>query len=66
MNLQTLINAASQCTGLKAIPSLLPVCADEDAVLLEVPSYNQTDDFSSGAIAAWSIVETFRPRDSRE
>lgn len=62
MDLQTLINAASDCTGLKAIPSLLPLCADKDAVLLDVPSYSQCDDFSCGAIAAWSVVETFRPR----
>jgi hypothetical protein len=64
MDLQTIINTASECTGLKAIPSLLPLCADKDAVLLDVPSYSQTDDFSCGAIAAWSIVETFRPRAS--
>src|SRR5258708_35696025 len=27
-----------------------------------VPSYSQTDDCSCGAIAAWSIVETLRPK----
>ena len=59
--LRNIINAASDFTGLKAVPSLLPLCADQDAVLLDVPSYSQTDDYSCGAIAAWSIVETFRP-----
>ena len=54
-SLQNSINAASDCTGFKAMPSLLPLCADTDAVLLDVPSYSQTDDYSCGAIAAWSI-----------
>src|SRR6266436_5702016 len=60
--LQSCLNAASDWTGLKAIPALQPLCTDKDAVLLDVPSYSQTDDYSCGAIAAWSIVETFRPR----
>ena len=30
--------------------------------MLDVPSDSQTDGYSCGAIAAWSIVETFRPR----
>jgi hypothetical protein len=60
--LQNFINSASDWTGLKAVPALLPLCTDKDAVLLDVPSYSQTDDYSCGAIAAWSIVETFRPR----
>jgi hypothetical protein len=60
--LQECINLLSDWTGLKAVPALLPLCVDDDAVLLEVPSFSQTDDYSCGAIAAWSIVETFRPR----
>jgi len=60
--LQDCLNSLSDWTGLKAIPALLPFSAYEDAVQLDVPSLSQTDDYSCGAIAAWSIVETFRPR----
>jgi hypothetical protein len=60
--LRNCLNSLSNWTGLKAVPALLPLCPDEDAVLLDVPSFSQTDDYSCGAIAAWSIVETFRPK----
>jgi hypothetical protein len=56
------LNWLSDWTGLKAVPALLPLCPDEDAVLLDVPSFSQTDDYSCGAIAAWAVVETFRPK----
>ena len=62
MCVQNSLDAFSSWTGLKAIPARLPLCPGEDAVLLDVPSFSQVDTFSCGAIAAWSIVETFRPR----
>jgi hypothetical protein len=62
MCVQNCLDAFSSWTGLKAIPALLPLSPDEDAVLLDVPSFSQVDTFSCGAIAGWSIVETFRPR----
>ena len=30
--------------------------------MLDIPCYSQTDTYSCGAIAAWSVVETFKPR----
>ena len=60
--IQTVINTLSDWTGLKAIPSLCDLTPEKHDVVLDVPSYSQTDDYSCGAIGAWSIVETFSPR----
>lgn len=57
-----ILNIISDWIGVKAIPALSTIPVTEDTVLLDVPSYSQTDGYSCGAIAAWSIVETFNPR----
>jgi hypothetical protein len=60
--LQQTIDRVTDYVGLKAIPSLLTLPEEKNAVLLDVPSYSQCDSYSCGATAAWSIVEIFHPR----
>src|SRR5262245_10977092 len=64
MSVEDMITDAMECIGVKAIPSIMDLDYDENTVILDVPSYSQTDCYSCGAIAAWSIVKTFRPKSS--
>jgi len=57
-----IVDTITEWLGVKAMPSILHPPYEGDVVILDVPSYSQTDEYSCGAIAAWSIVETFYPK----
>lgn len=43
-----------------AIPDLLPELIGDREVKLEIPAFAQTDAYSCGAVAAYSVIRTFR------
>lgn len=51
----------SKLTGIHAIRSNLPMAADENEVTLDIAGYRQTDTYSCGAAAGFSIARTFHP-----
>lgn len=51
----------SKLTGVHAIRSSLPMSQSDDEVTLDIAGYRQTDTFSCGASAGYTIVKTFHP-----
>ena len=48
--------------GIQKIPDLLPEGAGKNEVKLSLHSYCQTDTYSCGAIAGWSVLEFLKPK----
>lgn len=51
------LDTIPKALGIQKIPALLPDRAAADELKLALPSYSQTDTYSCGAIAGWSVVE---------
>ena len=47
--------------GIQKIPDLLPDKTRRNEIKLALPAYCQTDTYSCGAIAGWSVVEFLHP-----
>ena len=61
--LMNCLDQLSDWTGVKAIPETwCSAEGDENSILLDVPSYCQTDSYSCGATAAYAVLKTFKPR----
>jgi len=60
-SLKRAIDTVPKALGLHKIPALLPESTAANELKLSLRSYCQTDTYSCGAIAGWSVLEFLKP-----
>ena len=56
-----ILDSIPQALGIQTIPDLMPENEGRNEIKLALHSYCQTDTYSCGAIAGWSVLEFLRP-----